>query len=220
MYKHGVSLSNTKEVIFMRPFVLSSVLPVALSVFLVCAAPATLAAEISGIKFADTGQVDGQALLLNGLGVRYRAVFKVYAAGLYLPKKSQDEAEVLSMAGSKRIHAVMFREVDGDVLGKLLMQGIRDNNNPNEAVKHLNSIIKLGQVFAERKKLGAGDSFTIDLDAKTGPALKVNGKAIGQPLGDPSFNVVLLRIWLGANPADHLLKKGMLNQPTENKPQY
>lgn len=203
----------------MRQPVYFAVLSLALSALLTGIALPTQAAEISGIKFADNAEVAGQSLLLNGLGIRYRAIFKVYAAGLYLPKKSQDDKEVLAMPGSKRLHAVMFREVEGDVLGRLLMQGIRDNSSQAESLRHIGSIGKLGQAFSERKKLLAGDSFTIDFDPKLGPQIKVNGKAMTSQPSDPSFNPLFLRIWLGDSPADHLLKKGMLNQPLENKQQ-
>jgi hypothetical protein len=204
----------------MRLSVVVTVLSLTAASFLALGNLSAHAAEISGVKFADNAEVGGQSLLLNGLGIRYRAVFKVYAAGLYLPKKSQDEKEVLAMPGAKRIHAVMFREVEGDVLGRLLMQGIRDNSTQAEAFRHVNSIGKLGQAFSERKKLVAGDNFTIDFDPKLGPQIRVNGKAMVSQPSDPTFNSLFLRIWLGENPADHLLKKGMLNQPIENKTQY
>lgn len=200
----------------MRVFICTSLLALAASAL---ALPAS-SADISGIKFADNAEVAGQSLLLNGLGIRYRAVFRVYAAGLYLPKKSQDDKEVLAMPGAKRIHAVMLREVDGDMLGRLLMQGIRDNSTQSEALRHVDSIGKLGQAFSERKKLLIGDSFTIDFDPKLGPQIKVNGRAMASQSSDPNFNTLFLRIWLGDSPADHLLKKGMLNQPLENKPAY
>lgn len=184
---------------------------------LVCAGFTAQAAEVAGIKFAETSEVAGQSLLLNGVGVRYRAIFKVYVAGLYLPKKSHDDKEVLAMPGAKRLHVVMLRDVEGDVLGKLLMQGIRDNNSQAETQKHLDGIRKLGQLFAERKKLMAGENFTIDFDPKLGPVIKLNGKAIGQPLNEPDFNALFLRVWLGDHPSDPFLKKGMLNQPIENR---
>lgn len=215
-----LSLTNVHGDIFMRQSVCLPIFSLTMSVLLTCTTLPTQAAEISGVKFADNAEVSGQSLLLNGLGIRYRAIFKVYAAGLYLPKKSQDEKEVLAMTGAKRIHAIMFRDVEGDVLGRLLMQGIRDNSTQQEALRHVASIGKLGQAFAERKKLLAGDSFTIDFDPKLGPQIKVNGKAMTSQPNDPSFNNLFLRIWLGDSPADHLLKKGMLNQPIENKTQY
>src|SRR5882672_8064195 len=63
---------------------------------LACAAGITSAlaqtVEVAGVKFEPTVQLDGATLLLNGAGVRTRAIFKVYAAGLYVPQKSTDAA--------------------------------------------------------------------------------------------------------------------------------
>lgn len=44
--------------------------------------------DVSGVKFEDTIDQRGSKLVLNGAGTRYKAVFKVYSAGLYLPKKN------------------------------------------------------------------------------------------------------------------------------------
>ena len=44
--------------------------------------------EVEGVVFQPTAQVGGQLLQLNGAGLRTRAFFKVYAAGLYVPQKS------------------------------------------------------------------------------------------------------------------------------------
>ena len=44
-------------------------------------------AEIEGVKLEPTAQVGGAALVLNGAGVRTRAIFKVYVAGLYVPQR-------------------------------------------------------------------------------------------------------------------------------------
>ena len=43
---------------------------------------------VSGVKYDETADVRGSKLQLNGAGVRYKAVFKVYTAGLYLAKKA------------------------------------------------------------------------------------------------------------------------------------
>jgi len=45
--------------------------------------PCTLAAELAGATLPDTLAVGG-TLKLNGLGLRKKAVFKVYVGGLYL----------------------------------------------------------------------------------------------------------------------------------------
>ena len=62
--------------------------------------------DVAGVKFEDAIDQRGSKLVLNGAGVRYKAVFKVYSAGLYLPKKTSSPEEALSMSGSKRISIV------------------------------------------------------------------------------------------------------------------
>ena len=48
-------------------------------------------------RFSQAGlTVAGKPLVLNGAGVRYKAMFKVYSAALYVPQKSQSVAEVSS----------------------------------------------------------------------------------------------------------------------------
>jgi len=46
--------------------------------------PCTLAAELAGAALPDTLAVGGKTLKLNGLGLRKKAVFKVYVGGLNL----------------------------------------------------------------------------------------------------------------------------------------
>ncbi|MEO6294093.1 MAG: chalcone isomerase family protein, partial [Burkholderiaceae bacterium] len=55
--------------------------------------------EVAGVKFEDAIDQRGSKLVLNGAGVRYKAVFKVYSAGLYLSHKTSTPEEALSMAG-------------------------------------------------------------------------------------------------------------------------
>src|SRR6187402_3535414 len=50
------------------------------------------AVEVEGVKLDPAAQVGGANLVLNGAGVRTRAIFKVYVAGLYVPQKSNNAA--------------------------------------------------------------------------------------------------------------------------------
>ena len=45
------------------------------------------AIEVAGVKVDEGAEVAGSRLVLNGAGIRYKAVFKVYVAGLYLNRK-------------------------------------------------------------------------------------------------------------------------------------
>ena len=75
--------------------------------------------DVAGVKLDDTIELRGSKLLLNGAGVRYKAVFKVYTAGLYLGKKADTVEEVLAAAGPKRVTITMLRDIDANELGKL-----------------------------------------------------------------------------------------------------
>ena len=46
------------------------------------------AAEVGGVKLDDKVSVGGQELVLNGAGIRTRAIFKVYVGSLYVPAKA------------------------------------------------------------------------------------------------------------------------------------
>ncbi|HRI17581.1 MAG TPA: chalcone isomerase family protein, partial [Burkholderiaceae bacterium] len=59
-----------------------------LSLALLAAAPAAMAAEVGGMKLDDKTTVGGQELVLNGAGIRTKLMFKVYVGALYLPAKA------------------------------------------------------------------------------------------------------------------------------------
>ena len=166
--------------------------------------------EMAGVKFEDTIDQRGSKLVLNGAGVRYKAVFKVYSAGLYLPKKAAAPEEVLSMAGPKRISITMLRDIDSNELGKLFTRGVEDNAPRSEMSKLIPGLLRMGQIFSDQKKLVAGDSFTFEWVPGTGGVLTVKGKPQGEPFKEQEFFTALLRIWLGPNPADWKLKDALL----------
>lgn len=62
-------------------------LTVAVSVMGLVAGNALAQTTVAGVKYEPEISLGGQKLQLNGAGVRYRAVFKVYAAALYTPAK-------------------------------------------------------------------------------------------------------------------------------------
>lgn len=168
--------------------------------------------EISGVKVDDSVELQGQKLVLNGVGIRHKAVFKVYVASLYLTKKAATTDEVLASSGNKRISATMLRDIDASELGKLFTRGIEDNMPKNEFSKLIPPIMRMSQVFSDYKQLKTGDSFTIDFVAGTGTILSIRGKPVTEPFKEPEFFNALARIWLGNNPADWKLKEALLGK--------
>lgn len=169
--------------------------------------------DVGGVKLEDTAEVRGSKLVLNGAGIRYKAMFKVYTAGLYLGKKANTPEEVLAMPGPKRMNITMLREIDANELGKLFTRGVEDNAPKSEMSKLVPGLIQMGNIFSEQKKLVAGDTFAIEWVPGTGTIILVKGKQQGEVFKEPEFFNALLRIWLGPNPADWKLKDALLGKP-------
>ena len=195
--------------LILRRWFAASLLAAALPV----SAQTSAAIEVAGVKYAPTASVGSANLQLNGAGVRYKAVFKVYAAGLYLGAKATTPEAVFAAAGGKRLHVVMLRDIDANELGKLFTEGIQKNATREEFGKSIPGILKLAEIFAAKKRLVAGDSFTVDFIPGTGTVTMVNGKAATDAITEPVFFTALMKIWLGANPPDWPLKDALLGQP-------
>ncbi|MBT2324438.1 chalcone isomerase family protein [Variovorax paradoxus] len=168
--------------------------------------------EVAGIRLDDALDLKGSKLELNGAGVRYKAVFKVYTAGLYLAKKAATTEEVLAAPGAKRMAITMLRDIDANELGKLFTRGVEDNSPKSEMLQLIPGLVRMGQMFADQKQLKAGDTFTVDWLPGTGTVISVKGAAQGDPIKEQAFFNALMRIWLGPNPADWKLKDALLGK--------
>ena len=169
------------------------------------------AAEVSGVKVADTARVGaGPELVLNGLGVRSRMMFDVYAAGLYLTEKKTNAADVLALGGPKRVSLTMMRDVGADQLAESLIEGIKLNSSPAELEKmkpQLDELMATMKAVGQAKK---GDLITLDFAPDVGTRVGVNGKEVGKPIAGADFYRALLKIWLGDKPVQDNLKKALL----------
>lgn len=171
---------------------------------------AAQAVEVGGVRIDDAVKVGGKDLKLNGAGVRTRAIFKVYAMGIYLGKKETSTDAVLAAAGPRRISIVMLREVSGDDFGQAFMTGINANSDKAEKSKFVSQMVKLGEVFQNVGGLKKGDALTVDWVPEKGIVIELNGKSISDPLPDVAFYNAILKIWLGDKPADSSLKPQLL----------
>jgi hypothetical protein len=79
------------------------------------AAPAM---EIEGVKVPDQVKLGdtGPELVLNGAGVRTRAIFKVYVGALYLQQKKTAADAVLADTGARRIALYLLRDLSSEQL--------------------------------------------------------------------------------------------------------
>jgi hypothetical protein len=185
-------------------------LPAAALLFLACLSAA--AVEVAGVQFEGVSEIAGNRLLLNGSGVRYKAVFKVYAAGLYLSRKADTPEQVAAAPGPKRMRITMLRDIDSGELGKLFSRGMADNMDKSAFSKLVPGVMRMSNIFSEHKKLQAGDTFMIDWIPGSGTVITVKGMVQGAPFKEPEFFNALMSIWLGQAPADWMLKESLLGQ--------
>jgi hypothetical protein len=171
-----------------------------------------MAVELAGVKVEEAMSLKGNPLILNGAGIRYKAIFKVYVASLYLGKKASTPEEVLAQPGAKHFGVTMLRNIDANELGKLFTRGMEDNMPKAEFAKVIPSVLRMSQMFSDYKNLKTGDTFTIDWLPGVGTVISIKGKPYGEPFKEPEFFNALLRIWLGPNPADWQLKDALLGK--------
>lgn len=177
--------------------------------------PPVRAAEVAGVKLDETVHIANQELKLNGAGIRYKAIFKVYVAGLYLANKKSTVTDVLAVPGAKRIQIVPLRDVSSEDLGQAFMAGMRKNSDMAERSKIINQMLTFGQLFASIPEIKKGDVLTTDWIPGSGTLCMLNGKKIADIIPDVAFYNALLKIWLGHSPADEKLKKAMLGEKEE-----
>jgi hypothetical protein len=185
----------------------------ALSMLLLLSAlPTALgAAEVAGIRVDDRARVAQTDLQLNGAGMRTRFVFKVYVAALYLTEKKSSTADVLALAGPKRVSMRLVRDLSAEQLVEALEDGIRDNTSATELETLSPRLAELKAIMLVKQGKD-GDLMTLDFLPGTGTQVAMNGAARGRVIAGDDFYRALLRIWLGDKPASVDLKKALLGQ--------
>lgn len=168
--------------------------------------------EAGGVRFAPTLNLGGSTLQLNGAGVRYRFVVRVYAAGLYLGSRADNAQAALSLPGPKRLHVAMLREIDANELGRLFTRGMQANTPREMFARSIPGTVRIGEIFAARKRLRQGDTFSVDFVPGQGTQVLVNGEPQGAPIQEPEFFNAMMLIWLGPEPADAALKDALLGR--------
>lgn len=167
------------------------------------------ALEVAGVKLADKVRVGAGELVLNGAGIRTRAIFKVYVGALYLAEKKSVAADVLAQKGAKRVALTLLRDLSVKQLNEAFEKGIQANHSAAELETLKPRIAELLALFADGKE---GDVIVLDFLPEAGTAVSLNGQAKGKPIPGEDFYRAVLRIWLGDKPVDGELKDGMLGR--------
>ena len=176
---------------------------------LLCLSTQASALELAGVRLADSVQVGGRELQLNGAGVRSRFFFDLYLAALYLPEKGTSFAAVLADGREKRIALHLLIGISADHLYSALSNAIAANHTPAELGALEAPLKEFAAIFHKIDEMEKGDVVTLDYLPGSGTQVSVNGAAQGMVGGAP-FNGTLLRVWLGDKPAQADLKQKLL----------
>ena len=165
------------------------------------------AAEIAGVKLDDKASVGGREVVLNGAGVRTRAVFKVYVGSLYLPAKAADLEAVLAKT-PRRVQLNLLRDLSADQLADAVNDGLKESNAPAEVDAIRRETDQFISILKSMGPLTEGSVITIDfVDGAT--QVGFNGAPKGSVAGE-AFNRALTRVWIGDEPVQPDLRKAML----------
>ena len=167
------------------------------------------AAELSGVFLdEEIKSVDGQTLVLNGMGLREKFWVDVYVGSLYLPSKSDNVAEILSKPGPWRLQLdFVFKQVAQEKLLEAWREGF-EKNQDDDTLQKLQSRIEQFYGYFDSEVV-AKEQYAFDYVPNQGVLVTRNQKELGMIPGE-DFKNALLEIWLGNSPASKKLKKGML----------
>lgn len=167
------------------------------------------AIEIAKQTIPDQAAIDGvdQYLVLNGAGIRYKFIFKIYIGALYLPEKSQDATTIIASEGPKRILMhFLYDKVQKSDMDKAWKEGFEDNLD-KATLQQLGS--RMDDFAALFTDIVEGDTIWIDNIPGSGTRVTLNGTEKGVIPGD-DFYPALIQIWIGKDPVTTDLKKQML----------
>ena len=172
------------------------------------AVPGLHAAEVAGVKVADSVKVGNNELVLNGAGLRSKLFIKVYVGALYVGQKAATPAAIYDSATPRRMVLRLLRDLDADSLHSALDEGLRNNHSPAELSDMQAQADQLAGIMKAIGKVREGDTVSIDFSAE-GVVVSQNGEVRGKVAG-ANFAKALLKVWLGDKPADTSLKKALL----------
>lgn len=163
------------------------------------------AASCNGIEFPPDLPVDGQSLVLNGMGLREATMLNldVYVAGLYLPDRETRADAILDANPIWQVDMEFLRHVDAEDIREAWNEGLENNGAEMKAMAD-----SIGALDALVRDLNAGDRLSFSHVLGKGLRVGMNDRDTLIPGDD--FARAMLAIWLGPNPPDADLRQGLL----------
>jgi hypothetical protein len=169
--------------------------PLLLSLMLLVPVVAT-AASLAGVTLEDKTVVNGQPLVLNGLGLRKKFFIKVYVGGLYLQSKSSNPAAILAADSPRRMVMSFLYSVSMDQMCEAWEEGLEANtpNSSAEVKGGFKTLCSLMEAIPKDHRL------VITYVPGTGTIVEINGKVKGTIPGKATADAIVAT-WIGPKPA-------------------
>jgi hypothetical protein len=153
-------------------------------------------------------KIGDQTLVLNGLALRKKVIFKVYVAGLYLPAKEQSGEKILAVDGLRCTVMHFLRSVEAGKINEAWFEGLQANT-PNHSLELKKQFDTLATLMEDLKE---GDKLVFTYQPGKGTEVKVKGIIKGV-LGDKAFADALFSCWIGKKPGPgEDFKQGLLGK--------
>jgi hypothetical protein len=179
-----------------------------LAATLVLAATTASATTVAGVNMADTVDVPGHKLVLNGAGLRKKLFIKVYVGGLYLSGKQTSAAAILAADAPRRQVMHFLFDVGKGKMAEAWEEGLEDNT-PNASPEVKTAFKTLSTWMEDMKE---GQKIVLTYLPGTGTTVEVNGKNKGT-LGGKAVADAILNTWVGPKPGPgDDFKKAVLGQ--------
>lgn len=193
---------------------IKSAIALLLGVVVLLGAPAATAIEVAGLQIPDKVRLGNADLVLNGAGIRTRAIFKVYVGALYLTEKKTAATEAMASKGPKRVALLLLRDLTAEQVAGAL-DNLSDNMTDAEREGFKS---QMADLKATMEAVGAAKEksiITLDFTPEGGLRIALDAAQKGKTIPGEDFYRALLKLWLGDKPVDRTLKSGMLGAPAQ-----
>lgn len=167
--------------------------------------PLASAKDLAGVTMPDMLSAGTKTLRLNGVGLRKKAMFKVYVAGLYLETPNKDAAAILGADQAKAVRMHFLRDLSREQLTDAFNEGFEANAKEKAAAQKTNIDKFLAMLSAAKE----AEELTFSYIPGTGTTVLKGDQPAGVIAGR-DFADLLYAVWLGPVPPTEDLKRGLL----------
>jgi Chalcone isomerase-like len=184
-------------------------LALALATLVLAPAPPAYAGTLAGVTLPDKAEAGGQALVLNGMGLRKKLFIKVYVGGLYLPARERSAAKILGADAARRMAFHFVFSVSAKQMCDAWQEGLEENT-PSASAE-----VKAGfrSLCAAMEDIPKGHEMVLTYLPGQGTSVEVNGKAKATIPGKATADAIFAT-WIGPHPGPgEEFKQAVLGAP-------